>query len=202
MEPGLNKEINTLRGDLSSLNSQKHEKFKVKDELSKKIVGLITDVKKLRIERDALTDEVKKLKEKRSELNKELNGMVSAIKEVNKEKKATQKKLGIKKDPTQLKKEIDKLDEKVETEVLSFDQEQRIMKQIKELKKTYSASHSASKLWDSSNEKSKEIKQKRLAADEVHKLIQQKAKESQSNMKKSWRIAKQLIFLRLMRKKQ
>lgn len=179
MEPDLNREINTLRGNLSSLNSQKQEKFKEKDAISKQIVSLITDVKKLRVERDGLTDGVKTLKEQRSELNKVINKLVVEIKEINKDKKTAQKKLGLKKDPTQVKTQIDDLNEKVETEVLSFDKEQKLMKQIRELEKLYAASSSASELWDKAYRKSREIKIKRDEADTVHRKIQQKANESQ-----------------------
>ncbi len=62
----------------------------------------------------------------------------------------------LKKSPELIKKQIEKLEMTVETEVLSYNKEKQIMKEIKDLKKIYLEGAKVMKINNEINEKVKE----------------------------------------------
>jgi len=131
----LQKEIKELRQKLNVDSKEKEALFSQKEKIGREIRSLISQAKSGRGERDTLTKEVSKLKEKRKELNKKIKDKIKEHKDLIVQKNELAKKTGVKGDPGRIKREISKLDYRIETEGLSFANEQKLMKQIKELQK-------------------------------------------------------------------
>ena len=164
---------------MHELHGQKEEAFQHRTPVSKEIHQLISEVKRLKQERDQLTDEVKKHKESRTELNEQLKNKIDEAKKLNAEKKKASGKTESRDNPSYLKRLMDKLEQRIETEALQFEKEKALMKEIKELKKRYTAAKQANEIWGKSHHISKEIDALRAQADTAHREMQQKAKLSQ-----------------------
>ncbi len=175
----LQPKIRELKQKLNQLNDQKEKAFEQRNPVGKEISTLIHSIKDLKKERDSLTDEVKKLKDNRTGLNDIIKKKIEEAKKLNAEKKKAADKLGLKESPGHLKMLMDKLENKIETDVMSFDKEKAIMKEIKDLKKRYDAAKESNAVWDAAHQMSKDIDTMQAQADDIHRQIQQKARLSQ-----------------------
>ena len=173
-------EVSKLRNALNELDKEKESWFKKKEEYSAKIKGDIKKIKENKAKRDSLTLEVKELKQKRDSTNKDINSKSIDTDKLKKEKVSLSKSLDIKESPSRIKENIEKLEFKIETEPMSFDKEQAIMKKIKEMKKLYSNSSILVEADKKYSEASDSIRRMRKEANEAHKLMQVKAKQSQA----------------------
>lgn len=175
----IRKEISDIRAKLNELDDQKEAWFKKKESYSNEIRQLIGEIKRYKSERDRLTQEVKARKKKREELNSDVKTKVTALKELKKSGKDIAEKLNIDIPPDQLLSRIRKLEEKIETEVMSFDAEKGIMKQLRELKKKLKSSDGITKLMEKISAAAQETTEARKTAQVVHEEIQRMANESQ-----------------------
>lgn len=173
-------EVPKLRNALNELDKEKESWFKKKEELSEAISKTIQKIKDNTAKRNSLTQEVKGLKPKRDNINKEITPKLSELDRLKKEKIALAKSLNIKESPSRIKQNIEKLDFKIETEPMSFDKEQALMKKIKELKKLYDYARILEEADKKLKDVSDTIRKMRKEANEIHKLIQEKAKHSQT----------------------
>jgi len=125
-----------------------------------------------------LTKKVKELKEKRNKLNKEFNEKISEFKKLDTEKNSLISKSKIK-DPLSIKKEIDRIEVRLETEVMPFDAEKKLSKKLRTMKKSL---NEVSELIDTTKKLKKlnsEINIKKKETYSVHHEVQKLAKESQ-----------------------
>jgi len=173
--------IRELKQQLNQLNDQKEKAFEQRNPVGKEISQHIGRIKQFKHERDQFTDEVKKLKEQRSLLNDQIKAKISEAKKLNEEKKKTTTKAPVAREsPAYLKRQIEHLETRIETDVIPFEKEKAIMKEIKELKKRHDAIKHTHEVWGESHHVSKEIDALRTQADAVHHQIQDKAKLSQT----------------------
>jgi len=189
------RDINSLKNELNAFDKQKEECFELVRQNKKYIDELQNKVKNLKKERNSLTDSVKTLKQHRDEFNKQLKEKIDAFKKVipkKKEKPKVHINVGF------LKKEIKAMEYKIETEGLSFDKEQKLMKVIKERKKQIDE-NSYGGLSENARNLSKEIDEIRKKADESHRTMRAKADESQ---KKHEEVIKSSNELRNLENKQ
>jgi len=172
----LNKEIKELRTRLNELESKKEKAFreykKVKDELSKKI----SESKEFQVENQKTKETVSDLKKIRNEHNSNVRRLIREVRELNEKKLDLFKKYGIKRDVSEAKGEVKKLQEKLETEALAFDAEKKLMKRIKSLEKAYQGE--VKELLDKIDEVSKRIDEEKAKADEYHKKVIEASKSS------------------------
>ena len=175
----LNKEINTLRKGLNDFNTKKESDFENKEKITKSISQLIGQVKSSKSARNKFTKQVKKVKEIRTHDNEEIKKKVKEIKELNKKKKEIQLKHNIKGNPSFIKKDIDKLEFKLETEAMGFDKEKKLMKTINGLRKQYKEVKVVSDVFEKIHKLDKELKELRKKAQDEHKEVQKTAEESQ-----------------------
>ena len=175
----IKKEITALRDKLNEVDQQKESWFQKKEECGKKIKDLIRQVKEKREGRDSLTKKVKENKEKRNELNKKIKDNISETKKLAAEKESLVKKHKIKFDPSNIKGEIDKLELKIETEVIPFEKEQGMVKRVKELKKKFDQVRVLNHITEKTNNLYKETSISRKEAETLHNTIQKNAGESQ-----------------------
>ena len=175
----LRNEVSELKNSLNQADEQKEKWFKSKEELSGRIRSLIGGIKESRTKRNSLTGDVKKLKEKRKELNDKIKGRISEIKSIHRQEKEIIGKYRIQGDPSAIKREIDRLDSRIETDVMSFEKEKDLMKKIKGLKKRLEQTKGLTVVLKKKDEISKEIDVMKSEAKDVHKKVQDTAKESQ-----------------------
>ena len=174
----LKNQIISLRKDLNRINSEKESWFSKKEEYSRNIREKISVIKKSREKRDSLTKKVKELKEKRNALSEEIGKKISEFKKLNDEKKKMLSKLKVM-DPYRLKSDIERLELKLETEVMPFEKEKQLSKKIKELKKSLNESSDYMEIMAKSASLNREINESRKDANNAHNEIQEFARESQ-----------------------
>lgn len=174
----LKKEANDLRKNLNSIDEQKEIWFSKKGEYGNKIRESIKKIKEGKARRDDLTKKVKEDKKERDTLNKKIKDEISKIKDLKKEKELIVKNGEIE-DFSKIKEAIEKLELSIETEAMPFENEKKVMKRIKGLKKKFNEAKIISDVLDNFKKISKEIDEGKKNADEVHLRIQNRAKESQ-----------------------
>lgn len=193
----IKKEVTALRDSLNELDQQKESWFQKKEEYGKKIRHLIIQVKEKRNQRDSLTKKVKEDKEKRNSINKKIKDSISEIKNLNEEKSSLTKKRSVNISPSKIKAEIDRLEVKLETEAMSFEKEQGIVKGIKLLKKRFDEAKFLNDVSEKNNDLSREISNFKKESESFHQTIQKTAKESQSVHEELITNSKEIDELRL-----
>ena len=173
-------EVSKLRNTLNELDKEKESWFKKKKELSAKIRESIQKIKDNKNKRDALTLEVKELKPKRDSINKEIDSKFKELENLKKEKSSLAKSLNIKETPSRIKQNMEKLEFRIETEPMAFDKEQALMKKIKELKNLYDDASVLFEVDKKTKDNSEAIKKMKMEANETHKSVQEKARQSQA----------------------
>jgi uncharacterized coiled-coil DUF342 family protein len=172
----LQEEIASLRKKLGELNDAKEALFAKRNDIGRQISSLIKEVKGVRGARDALTGTVKLSKEERAALNEQIK---SKMAELNKLKAEREGKPPVE-DPRFLKQQIERLNFKIETDVMSFDKEKQLMKVIKDLKKKFDEAEKTFAVIRKIRHLSRDVEGLRAIADQAHGKVQEAAKESQS----------------------
>jgi len=180
----LRKEINNLRSELNRIDNEKESWFRKKESLKKEISKFVREVKETKHSKDVSNVEIKKLREERDNYNKRVRELISRIKELNKNKLEFIKKNKVNFDPEQIKKEIDRLEFKIETEAFTMNKEKSVMKQIKDLKKIYEQNLGLKRIIDEMSKIDKEIKENKAKSDELHKKIRELIGKSDPNYEK------------------
>lgn len=111
-------------------------------------------------------------------------------------KNAPRDKKGRRITPESIKKEIEKIETAIETTVRSFDQEQKLMKKMKELKKQYAELSMTTTGSKDLSALRKKINSERKEADKLHKEIQEKAKLSQDLHEQILELSKKIEEMR------
>src|SRR3989338_2559935 len=172
-------EVSKLKNSLNELDLEKESWFRKKEEFSGRIRSSIQKIKDSKTKRDSLTQDVKELKSRRDNINKGISPKLKDFDNLKKENINLAKSFGTKESSSKIRQNIEKMEFRIETEPMSFDKEQALMKKIKELKRLYGDARSVDESNKKLNEISDEIKKMKKEANEVHKLIQDKAKQSQ-----------------------
>ena len=197
----IQKEIHSLRSELNKIKDDREEWFKKKEALKKEIAELIVKIKGLKKHGDISTEEAKKLMAERDQYNTQVKKLIENISSLQKEKREFLEKYKIKHDPGILKKNIQKLEEKIETEALTIDTEKRLMQQIKRLKKYYDELSDVKAISDKITEMSKEIEETRKKADESHKKFKEAMKERKSGYKEFFNLSSQINVIKKQQEK-
>ena len=192
----LQKEINSLRSDLKRINEDKESWFKKKEDLKGDIADLISKVKDQKKISDTSSDQATKLIQERNEYNKNVKKLIENVIALQKEKKQLLDKYKIEHDPEILKKNIEKLEEKIETEALSIDAEKRLMDRIKRLKKYYGELGGVKLVSDKIGEISKEIEETKTKANEAHYKLKELMKEKKSGLSEFFNISRQINIIK------
>lgn len=188
--------VANLKEDLNQLNFEKENWFKKLTDVSNKIKISIKEFKSAKGERNNLTKQVHDSKLRRQELNDEVKQKIDVIKKLNSEKQDIAKKFKIEGDPSQIKEEIERLEYSLETNVISFEKEKAIMKQIKEKKKQYEKVKVLTDVFDKMHTLSQDIEKLRDKADKSHKKTQERAGQSQEKHEELISLSKDLNDLR------
>jgi uncharacterized coiled-coil DUF342 family protein len=177
------KSVQELKSKLSSLSRKKISYRKETGKLRSRFDHLLNEIRGLRTNRDKETTAVKELKVKRQEANDELKPLLDQLKKSTEERNKSVELLGkqphYKLSRNQLSKEIARLDEKIETEVLPMSKEQELMKIIKEKKKLLDASKTISEASKKHRQLYAKVSELRRDSNKFHKQLQEHASNSQ-----------------------
>lgn len=187
--------IRELKDTLGELEDCKKSVLERKRDIGRSIAELISSLHLLKRERDSLTSDVRSLKDQRTQLNSAVKNALDAISE---HKKKNPFDSGIHRvNPSAIKRRIDELEFKIETEAPSYDVEKKIMKQIKALKLEYDESKKVDVHWSEHEKLKEQLRSAKKEADSVHKVLQQKARLSQEKHTILLETAKKIDDLRV-----
>jgi uncharacterized coiled-coil DUF342 family protein len=186
-------ELAELKSKLNDLNEKKEKWFARKEELKVSIANLIKQVQAVKAKNDTFTDSIKGLKDKRDQQNLEVKKLIVKIKELG-GSGSSKKNIDPKKkvSPRMLKDKIDQLKTQIETGGVSFDQEKKLMKQIKSLKKEYEEIKGSTQADDNSKELSKKIDDAKIVAKDLHDKVTQTAKNNREGYKSFMALSKEI----------
>jgi uncharacterized coiled-coil DUF342 family protein len=176
-------DVSKLRDTLSGLDKEKESWFEKKSGASSKIKSGIEKIKQLKLQRDQLTAEVKELKTKRQQFNSEVKQESTQLNSLKEGKEKIFKDLKMDENPSRLRQELERLEFKMETEPMSFANEQALMKKINHLRQKVEATKVISAVNRKVRESSSGLRETRKEANDVHRQIQEKAKKSQEILK-------------------
>jgi len=176
----LSREIISLQNELSNVSEQKETVFRQKEAVTKEILSLISEVKDFKQKRNELTKKVRESKKKRDESNSDVRKKIDEIKKVKLEKDKLIQKAGLDEDPGYMRKKIEILEMKQQTEPMSFAKEKELMKTVKAIKAKLDKVKSLGAVFEKSQSISHEIDELRGKTENIHKAVQQTAQESQN----------------------
>ncbi|MFT4313218.1 MAG: hypothetical protein ACMXYA_02325 [Candidatus Woesearchaeota archaeon] len=189
------KNTEELLKSYKDLVEKKESLFVEQQTISTQIKHTIDEIKKHRDVRDTFTKKVQEEKKKRNELNAEIKKLITEIKKVQGDTPQVPRDRS-KKPLTygRVKKQIQDLQTKMETEALPFDKEQQLMKLVKEKKKLLDQ---VQKTEGSDNSKiGRELSKLKKESDVIHKEIQDAAQKSQEEHEALLSLSKQVDTLR------
>ena len=165
---------------VSELNKQKEFWFNRKEDLKKELNELVKKIKEFKLERDKANVSIESLRSQRNAYSSKIKDLIKQIKKLNKKKNKFLKRYDVKIDPSRIREKINELEKRVEIEV-DFKKEQKLMKQINELKKSYAESPELNEILEKSKKISAEITETKKKADEIHQKIIEYTKDKGYN---------------------
>ncbi len=175
----LRSEITQLKRELGDYIARKRELFAKLDLLRKGFRESIGKIKLLKSKRDEHTASVKQLKETRNAASATVKKLSTEIKNLRDQRENTFKKLGSTRLPSSIADEINRMEYRIETNVLPFGQEQKLMKIIKEKKAELKRSEQLTGVVQKLKDSSKQLSPARSTSEEAHQELQLHASVSQ-----------------------
>jgi len=187
---GYKEQISQLRSDLNQVVEEKKALVRSHRELVTGIKGKIVEIKQFKERRDRCTNAVKDLKVRRTDLHNAIKEKVSKLHDFRTEIESKDSKPRL---PVgMLKAEIRKLEMRIETGAISFEEEKKLMKVIKDKQKQMKGSEKFETSHEDERSLVNEIRLARQESDDVHKALQENAKESQVNHEKILVLSKEI----------
>jgi|SRR3989344_2924568 len=165
---------------VSELSKQKEFWFNRKEDLKKELNELVKKIKNFKLERDKANVSIESLRSQRNAYSSKIKELIKQIKKLNKKKNKFLKRYDIKIDPARIQEKINELERRVEIEV-DFKKEQKLMKQINDLKRSYGEAPELNEILEKSKKISKEITETKKKADEIHQKIIEYTKDKGYN---------------------
>ncbi|MBS3164301.1 hypothetical protein J4439_02630 [Candidatus Woesearchaeota archaeon] len=190
----IKREIAVMRTKLNEIDKLKEGVFSKRDGVSSDIGEKIRRIKELKRERDDFTRQVREKKEERSRLNTEVRAKIDRAKELRGQQDTAPRPHArdMHKSPDQLLKLIEKMELRIETEAMPFEQERKLMGQIKLRKKEYDEVKVAGGMMDEVRTLSKDITVLKKQSDDVHQQIQELATKSQERHEEMLTLSKEI----------
>jgi len=175
----LKSEISKLKRELSSISSKKRELYAKYDELKGPFHAVIGKIKEFRHRRDVHTAFVKELKTKRKAATSEAKIVTAYLEKLRSEKEKKSKTLGVRRPAFSVASEIEKLEYKIETGAIPFEEEKRLTKVIKEKKEELKKAEQLSDVIGKLKASSKKLNVSQSKSNESHRELQLHASVSQ-----------------------
>ncbi len=187
------KELSTLRSKLSEVHSQKEEAFRQLRSLRDEAAKNMSQIREIQSQRDALTKEVSERKNERNKLNDTFKEKAAGRKDAERknvqlrpgagqklpslDQKHSKQDLNL--NPSKLRAEIKRLEDLIETEVMSFEKEKELRKKVKGLKAAYQKVEQGKLAWKAVHAASADLAEARRKAQHSHHQVQELASLSQ-----------------------
>jgi len=180
------KQITTLREELYSLKKQLQDLFIEKNSLNeqlnqlhKEIVGRISKISALKMQRDVLTSQVKEKKQEKIKFLEDLKSKSSELETARNENRKFIAEHKIQGNPSALKRDIMHIENKIETEVMPFEREEKLMKELKQKKKMFAGMKEYVEHMEKESSAFREINEIKHQIGSMRNAIQKTASESQ-----------------------
>jgi len=174
----LKRQISDLRSTLNALEAQRDSYLQGKHQIQERLRNAIKAIQEFKQTRNAHTAHVKELKLQRDALNKHISHAVQELK-TNKTTPDAAKKEKFLESPGFLREQIRKLEQHLETEVMSFDKEKKLMREMKLLQKKLELVKGQDEELHALHLKSRAVRDEKKEADDVHRKMQESALLSQ-----------------------
>ena len=172
-------EVSLLRSRLEAAYNQKEERFHQLLSVRNEIRSTISSISSLKNERDQLSVKVKDLKGQRDQFHAVVKEKAVVKKNIDEQKKGLLEKMDVKTNPAEIKSAIAKMEHRLETEVMPFENEEKIRKRIKELQLEQKRLGLVGDLWKNINAVAADFSEARRKAEEFHHQVQETADLSQ-----------------------
>ncbi len=192
----LKKDINILRSNLNNANLTKREKLREIQKIKADIREILNKVNEFKNKKSSFTKELEELKKERDTHNKHVQENISSLKNLNNEKKEIEKKFKLNYNPLAIKEKIDFLETKIQTDIMSFDKEKKLMAEIKRLKADFKNSGAVFAIKEQEEKISKDIKEEREKANSFHSQIKKILNSNKDENKEFKELFRQLDKLR------
>ncbi len=173
-------DIRDLRAKLNAQDRKKEDLFRERKRLGSEIHSKIKNATDFKEKRNSLTSIVKNTKLSKEELEKRLEELDLEVAKLRDERKKILEKIGVE-DPGMLKKNIKKLEYKVETEAISFEKEKELMKVLSKMRKQLEKASEVHVLEKKLDICFRDLRDIRAQLDMQKKIVQHSAKESQKH---------------------
>lgn len=180
------KQIAIIRIELSELRKQLKELFDEKnsleeqlDKLDTEIVNKISKLRELKKSRDDLTNIVKDKKQEKLKFLEEIKSKSNELDSLRKENKKFVDEHKLRGDPRSIKRDIMRIENRIETEVMPFEREEKLMKELKQKKKSYENVKEFIDMLDKENNLLGDSNKLKQMVGSLRKTIEKTASESQ-----------------------
>ncbi len=190
------KEIEPLKEKLSEHVKVRESLFSEREQIRRQFESKIGDLRTLKRRRDELNVAVRTKKNERTKLTENIRSLISKLNEAKTSREASTKPTIDRENPGFIARQINHLEQRVETEVLSTEAEKGLMKKIKELKKKLDGMKAFVEASATVSESVRDLKTVKKQADDVHKQVQDTAKESQAVHEQLTNVGKELDELK------
>jgi uncharacterized coiled-coil DUF342 family protein len=174
----LRSQIATLKDQVNKADSESKKQIEKRDQLNEQTKKANLEIRELKKQRDVINEKVKTLKQQRDDVRVKIKPILDEIQAIN-EKKEVLKKKAPRINQKDIQEEINAIDWKIQTESLDFQEEKRLVGEVKVLE-TQLISY---KKIDKQNKKISEHMQERKTlgaqADVFHHELSELAKKSQ-----------------------
>lgn len=170
----LKREAQLSNSQLRELNTQKEARYKEKEVLDEKLKSLISTANELKEQKQKLNATVKALKSKRDTANAEVKGLLDALQQTKKDRRETLRKDNVP-SVNEIRERIRRLEFIIQTQAIKFDKEKQYMSEIRALRAKEQEVADIEQNFRSITELKRTLDAKRVAADELHKKIQDTA---------------------------
>lgn len=188
-------DINQIKKKLDEFATQKEAFFKDYKDKKKAVFVHVAKLKELRSSYNFSSLLLKELIKKRDDYNKKVRQAIQSIKEIENKKKEFLKNSKTKFDPS-LAYQIERLEQKIETQALDFEKEKQIMKKINLLKKKYSQFSQLNLIIQDQRKLQTQIDQDKTQANSLHDQIRQLQRKNKLLKKDFINTSRQIMNLK------
>ena len=191
----IRKDIDIFRSNLNNNREEKEKLYQKRISLSDRIKDKIKKIKDLKSKKDKDNIGLQEEFKEKENLNKEISDLIIKIKKINEKIKKFRETKKIDKNPRLIKVALEKLELKIETEAISYEEEKKLMKRVNQLKKEYKSVKEIVDLDDEYNKISKYIDNKRVRLNNIKEKINEKMK-TRSDYDDFMKISKEIFELK------
>lgn len=198
----LGKNISELSSRLKFLDAQKENKYQELSKVNFALNSLLKQASELKKNKIKLSAQIRTKKEERDKFNREVSELARQLKEIgttdvlDRIKSLFRFKRRKPLDSEILKSQIEQLNMKLQTEVLSYGKEQKLMVQIKELRERIKRAEKEDLKLREYNRIRGALRKSKLAADAVHKEIQSVAASNSKFFNELSEVSRKIALLK------